>query len=195
MLKKIVIIVYMLSVYSGTKAHAQQTPKQRETPNERFERKGGKSIKTEIIHRQDEELTSVIITKGRDLRLYDQGGHFNCRRWSPTALKKGRENTQRIESDLEIVRMFIWEHWQNKKRGYIRLTFDSVDAISTSHIFIEPDANGIWQISWRIARWHAMMSSGITDLPIIRQVERKGINQGEKILVFSDSAGEVWQSL
>jgi hypothetical protein len=145
--------------------------------------------------KQDGEVTAAIIAKGRDVRSYDQGGRFDCRRWSPTALTNGRENEQRIASALETARNFIWEHWQNKKRGYVRLTEDSVDCVSTSHIFIEPDANGKWQIAWRIARSHAMGPNNISDLPTIRRVEQK-INNGKATsLIFKDADGENWQRL
>jgi hypothetical protein len=90
---------------------------------------------------------------------------------------------------------FIWEHWQNKKRGYIRLTENTVDCTSTSHIFIEPDDGGKWQIAWRIARSHAMMSDAVDDLPTIRRVDQKIKNGKATSLIFKDADGEKWQEL
>src|SRR5215510_2566145 len=173
MLRAIVITLAALSTCFLSEGRAQKTPKRTETPNERFARKGGRSITTETTVKQGGEVTAAIIANGRDLQLYDQGGHFDCRRWTPDALKNGQENEQRIASSLKAARNFIWEHWQNKKRGYIRVTENTVDCTSTSHIFIEPAAGGEWQIAWRIARAHAMMSDGVDDLPTIRRVEQK----------------------
>src|SRR5262245_21698200 len=195
MLKAIVIILVALSAYFVSETHGQKISKRIETPNERFVRKVGRSISAETTVKQDGEVTAGIIAKGRDSQLYDQGGHFDCRRWSPTAIKSGQENELRIASAIETARIFIWEHWQNKKRGYIRLTYDSVDAVSTSHIFIEPDASGKWQIVWRITRWHAMMPSGIDDLPTIRRVEQIIKNGKATSLAFKDADGEKWQTL
>jgi hypothetical protein len=195
MLRAIIVIVGALSTCFLSEGHAQKTPKRIETPNEKFERKGGRSIKTRVIVGRDGEIAAATVTKGRDIQLYDQGGHFDCRMWSPTALKNHQENSHRIDSALETARNFILEHWQNKKRGYIRVTLDSVDAVSTSHIFIEPDASGKWQITWRIARWHAMIPSGIDDLPTIRQVEQKINNVRAPSLIFRDADGEEWQVL
>jgi hypothetical protein len=195
MLRAIIVILGALSTCFLSDGHAQKKSKRVETPNERFERKGGRSISTETTVKQNGEVTAAIIAKGRDLQLYDQGGHFDCRRWTPDALKNGQENEQRIVSALKTARNFIWEHWQNKKRGYIRVTMNSVDCTSTSHIFIEPDAGGKWQIVWRIARSHAMMSDGVDDLPTIRRVEQKIKNGKATSLIFKDADGEKWQEL
>ena len=192
MLRAIVITLAALSTCFLSEVHAQKKSKRAETPNERFERKGGRSISTETTVKQGGEVTAAIIANGRDLQLYDQGGHFDCRRWTPDALKNGQENEQRIASALKTARNFIWEHWQNKKRGYVRLTQNTVDCTSTSHIFIEPYANGKWQILWRIARVHAVGSNGVDDLPIIRRVEQKIKNGKVTSLIFKGVDGAVW---
>jgi len=193
MLRAIFIIIFAaFSAYFLSEVHAQKKSKRVESPNERFERKGGRSISAETTVKQNGEVTAAIIANGRDLQLYDQGGHFDCRRWTPDALKNGQENEQRIASALKTARNFIWEHWKNKKRGYVRLTENTVDCTSTSHIFIEPDANGKWQILWRIARVHAMGSNGVDDLPIIRRVEQKIKNGKVTSLIFKGADGAVW---
>src|SRR5436190_1871797 len=66
------------------------------------------------------ELTATNIAQGRDLKLYDDGGHFDCRRLALS-------DTAPRNCDLPKARDFIWEHWQKKRRGYIRVTEDSVD--------------------------------------------------------------------
>jgi hypothetical protein len=173
---------------------SRKPTKRTETPNEKFVRKGGKTIQTEIYTGDDEELTSSIISGQRDLKLYEQAGHFSCRRWTSAAINNKR-NYDEVEQRLTKAREFIWEHWRNKKRGYLRITLDSVDAVSTSHIFIEPDAQGTWQIVWRIARWHAMMRDSLDDMPILRQVEKSKNKNGQTILIFKDADGEDSTSL
>ena len=173
----------------------RQTVRREETPNERFIRKGGREIKAEITSKQNGEITANIISDQRDLKLYDQAGHFDCRGWSNEALKDPRNYHNHVESLKSKAGEFIWEHWQTKKRGYLRITFNSVDATGTSHIFIEPDSQGVWQIVWRIARWHALGGHGVTDLPIIRRLEQTKGNDGKTVLKFKDADGEEWQSL
>lgn len=150
MLRAIIVILGVLSACYLSEGYAQKTSERAETPSERFERKGGRSIRAKITVGQDREVSTATIAKGRDMRLYDQVGHFDCSRWSPTVLKNGQENEKRIASALETARNLIWEHWQNKKRGYIRVTFDSVDAISTNEkttSLVFKDADGEeWQV-------------------------------------------------
>lgn len=195
MLRAITIILGALSTCFLSVGHAQKISKRTETPNERFERKGGRTINTKTAEKQDGEVTAAIIAKERDSKLYDQGGHIDCRRWTPDAIKNGEENERRIASALETARHFIWEHWQNKKHGYIRVTSNTVDNTATSHIFIEADADGKWQVVWRIARVHAMSGSSVSDLPTIRRVERKIKNGKINSLIFKGADGAVWHAL
>jgi hypothetical protein len=103
------------------------------------------------------ELMTADIAQARDMSLYDDGGHFDCRTHSSS-------DTSPRNCDLPKVRDFIWEHWQKKQRGYIRVTADSVDTMSTSHIFVEPNAHGVWHAAWRVAQDRANGSSVIRDL-------------------------------
>jgi hypothetical protein len=83
----------------------------------------------------------------------------------------------RIVSSLNGARDFIWKHWQEKKPGYFRISLNGVDATSTSHIFIEPDAKGDWQITWRIVRNHALVKGGfVNDVPVIRKLRKSTIS-------------------
>jgi hypothetical protein len=113
------------------------------------------------------ELTASNIAQGRDLKLYDDGGHFDCRQLALS-------DTAPRNCDLPKARDFIWEHWQKKRRGYIRVTVDSVDTMSTSHIFIEPDSHGAWHVAWRIAQTRANGPSVVMDLSGFTTVERTG---------------------
>ena len=110
------------------------------------------------------ELKTPDIAQGRDLTKYDDGGHHDCRNHSLS-------DTAPRSCDYANARDFILAHWERKRRGYIRLTVDSVDTMSTSHIFIEPAADG-WRICWRVAQARANGPSVVRDLPDIVSVER-----------------------
>ena len=104
-------------------------------------------------------------------------------------------------------RTFLWEHWRDKKAAYLTLTRSSVDATSTSHVFIEQDPAGRWRLAWRIVR----DTGHIHDLPTFYSVawvrpagwKKPGVPlaPGEKPdprkheLEFSDKCGDVEQSL
>ncbi len=161
-----------------------------ETPNERFYRKGGKSTEAEIIV-QKGQLTTAAIAQKRDLSLYDDGGHSNCRAGLVSFQGEDDADFNLENCRIPEVRDFIWEHWQSKRRGYVRISFDSVDAVSTSHIFIEPDQNGRLHVAWRIVRH----SGEITDIPDIISIERAEPGKmdrggGSYVLVFKDRDGE-----
>jgi hypothetical protein len=50
--------------------------------------------------------------------------------------------------DESAVRDFIWTHLNKKKRGYIRFVYQGIDAGSQEHIFIEPDEDKVWRVTW-----------------------------------------------
>ena len=81
---------------------------------------------------QDNEgsWTTNTLTKNRDLIQYDEGGHFTCRIRS-----FGDENEKLVGE--KNVRDFTWQHWIQKKRGYIRLSCPGVDTQRTFHYFID----------------------------------------------------------
>ena len=111
------------------------------------------------------ELMTADIAQARDMSLYDDGGHWDCREHSSS-------DTSPRNCDLPKVRDFIWEHWQKKQRAYIRVTVDSVDTMSTSHIFVEPGDHGLWHVAWRIAQARGNGPSVVLDVPEIVAVER-----------------------
>ena len=65
-----------------------------------------------------------------------------------------------------------------------------MDATSTSHIFIEPAASSVWQVSWRIVRHN----NEVDDLPPIRIIEQKNVG-GEAVLVFKTADGQEQETL
>jgi hypothetical protein len=118
-----------------------------ESPWQRFFREGGKQTDVEIIER-DGELTTANVAQGRDLKLYENGGHVDC--------THSFEKKWQVPSDCEQkVRMFVWLHWKDHRRGYIRTSGNSVDSTTTSHIFVEPATDGKWVIIIRnVNSWY-----------------------------------------
>jgi len=153
---------------AATLAHAQEA---RPTPIE--------TATTLTMHGR--ELTAPDIAQGRDLKLYDDGGHFDCRQLALS-------DTAQRNCDLPRVRDFIWAHWRKTQRGYVRVTVDSVDTMSTSHMFIEPDSRGIWHVAWRVAQGRANEPSIVRDLSAFTTLERVGSK-----LVFKASDGSETQ--
>src|SRR3954447_11703389 len=163
---------------AATTAYAADSEPYWETANQKFYALGGKTTAAEIAVRGGHELTADNIAQGRDLSAYDQGGSFDCRQWTVE---------RRRRCSLVAIRTFLWNHWHQKRRGYVRITFDSVDAQSTNHIFVEPAADGSWHVAWRIARH----TNEITDVPDITSVAwepRTRIDlRGARVLVFRHS--------
>ncbi len=95
-------------------------------------------------------LTTGNIAQGRDLKSYDDGGSCAFSRYLDSPAMKDRCNFPRV-------RAFVWEHWHQKQRGYIRIGLAGVDTSSAAHLFIERDAKGIWHIA---LRW--VFSGGVT---------------------------------
>jgi hypothetical protein len=113
-----------------------------ELANARFQRKGGRSTTSRVLSREG-ELTVTDVAQGRDLKQYD------TLRLNP---KPRTVIGLRNDPILAHARTFLFEHWRDHKQAYLSLTLSSVDATSTSHIFIEQDKTGRWRVSWRIVR-------------------------------------------
>lgn len=136
-----------------------------------------------LIKGADGELTVAAIEQGRNLQLYDQGGHCYCSKFVRP------EEEIKVEAELAKARQFIWEHWHNKKRGYIRLTFTGKDNATTEHFFIEPDPGKKWVINRRTVTLHALMPGRLMDLEKIFRVRRQLEKNQPQTLVFENSEG------
>jgi len=91
----------------------------------------------------DHDPSNQEIAGKRNLKLYADGGNFGA-----TAVDQGA--TQNITG----LRDFIWSHWKEKKRGYVRLMISGTDNMVTLHIFIEPGRHGTSYVRWRgVNRW------------------------------------------
>jgi hypothetical protein len=123
----------------------------RELPKDRFARKGGKESEASV--RFDRNLLTVEgIEQGRDLNRYER---------LDVADPQPRSVAERNVPITFRARSFLWEHWRDKKPGYLTITASSADATSTSHIFVEEDEKGRWRVAWRIVRH----TGHINDLP------------------------------
>ncbi|MFN0111701.1 MAG: hypothetical protein ACKVZH_22825 [Blastocatellia bacterium] len=137
-----------------------------------------------LIDGADGELTIAGIEQGRDLQLYDQGGHCYCGSYA----ERPEEEIKR-KAEFSNARQFIWEHWRDKKRGYIRLTFSGIDAATTTHFFIEPEPGNKWVINRRAINGHALMPARLMDLEKIFQVHQKREKDQQQTLIFENSEG------
>ena len=102
------------------------------------------------------------------------------------------------EGELEAcsaskIRDFVWTHWQSQAKGYLVITYNSVDAVSTSHIFIEPSHDGKWHVAWRIVRHMGV----VHDVPDIVRVEKTKPARDKTpfILILRDKEGDEVQRL
>ena len=125
-----------------------------ELPNAHFARKGGRTTPYVKVRREGTALTVDDVAQGRDLSRYER---------LELADPKPRTVADRHRDPiLAQARTFLWQHWQDRKRGYLLLTLSSVDATSSSHVFIEPDESGRWRVYWRAVRSHGEVDDAPT---------------------------------
>ena len=169
----------------------------KELPNARFARKGGHTAASKVSF-QSGVLTVKDVEQGRDLHKYETLTLTNPK---PTTVVE-----RQADSTIPRARMFVWEHWRDRKQAYLILTLSSVDATSTSHIFVEQDNTGRWRVSWRIVRHMGR----VDDLPTyyaVQGVTPAGFRQPgsplpdgqqpdpvKNMLEFRDKCGEVENS-
>jgi hypothetical protein len=114
-----------------------------ELPNARFTRKGGRTTPSKVSF-QNGVLIVKDVAQARDLQKYEM-----------LTLANPKHLTVFERKDDPIIpraRTFIWQHWHDRKQGYLVLTLSSVDATGTSHVFVEQDNTSRWRVSWRIVR-------------------------------------------
>lgn len=137
--------------------NCNSAPSKDELPKERFARKGGREAEVPVRSERG-ALTVDGVEEGRDLTRYERLDLLN-----PEPMFASQ-----MDRDATVVRArtFLWEHWK-RKPGYVTLTGSSVDATSTSHIFVEEEEPGRWRVAWRIVRHTGV----IHDLPTYYAVE------------------------
>lgn len=134
----------------------------------------------EIITENDGEISTRDISQSRDLSVYLQGGHFN------TEIERAGK-----EKD---VRDFVWKCWNEKRRGYVRVSYVSIEGVvSTSHIFIEPDESEKWRVIWRIVRSEYILND-VPELTAVERVENEPV-KGNWALAFKDASGNILETI
>jgi hypothetical protein len=151
-----------------------------------------KTTQVKVNWKDKGEMTTKNIIQDREMSKYYNGGYFDCRDGPVWVESRGT-------CDENKIRDFIWQHWTKRQRAYIRVTYNSVDAIGTSHIFIEPNKQGKWTVHWRIVRSSALPGSHdeITDVEKIVYVERveDKPKMGEWALVFKNRFGTAIETM
>lgn len=125
-----------------------------ELPNGRFLRKGGRRTRYVKVWNEGSALTIADVAQGRDLTGYDK---LEVADPVPRTVSDRRRDPY-----MSQARTFLWEHWHDRKRGYLILTLSSVDATGTSHVFVEKDEFGRWRVYWRIVRQHSEVDDAPT---------------------------------
>ena len=77
-------------------------------------------------------------TPVRDISKYDTIGPFAL------GNERAFENDHKAMGEI---RLFIWEHWQGRHRGWLSATFYTIEGGKTvSKFFVEPDESGAWHL-------------------------------------------------
>lgn len=121
-------------------------PPRDELPRDRFARKGGRTTGHVKVWHEGEALTTDNVVEGRDLSRYD-------RLVLADPIPRPVVESWRAAQLFAQARTFLWEHWKNRKPGYLMLTLHSVDSMGTSHIFVEQDDYHRWRIYERSVHW------------------------------------------
>jgi len=83
------------------------------------------------------------VVENRDLRAYEDGGVY-----------RGFDHIDNVDR----LRDFIWTHWTQKRRGYVEVVFQGMDARTQTYLFIEP-INDLWGIAWCDIPYSAFLPS------------------------------------
>lgn len=117
-------------------------------------------------------ISPKTVTGGRNLAVYDLAGRKGCGNLANNDYRK-------CEASIQDARDFIWNHWTERRRGYVIITMASDDATSDAHIFVEPGDDGHWRVAWIWKRLSGFGDRGRTvagDVavgPDVRSIERK----------------------
>jgi hypothetical protein len=111
---------------------------------------------------------------GRNLSLYDKSG--------PHIIKPGHD-AQTRSSIESTIREFLWNHWGQRRLGYLVVSRYSKEGESITYsYYLEPDKKGVWHIQVTINR-HLSVPGGSktrykeTDKYAVYSVERLRISK------------------
>lgn len=87
---------------------------------------------------REDRLARII--GNRDLSSYDQGAYApSCYSFEKTFAE--------CLATRQAARDFIYTHFKDNRKGYIKVGFPCTDCGSIDHFFIEPDENGRWKVT------------------------------------------------
>lgn len=125
------------------------------------------------------------IVAGRDLSQYDIAGYVE------DCMGVDDDEWNDCLKQRDAARRFVADHWKEKRRGYIEIGHPCVDCSPVDHIFIEPDAQGDWQIVITLE------TNGPLRTDTAKSVRFKRADEGERrrtdsksVLSFLDSNGK-----
>jgi hypothetical protein len=113
-------------------------PPQAESGVDSLARLGGRITRNPNAQWQGDFYTAADIVQGRDLSKYDKLELRDKEHFHPWEMWRN--------PILAQARIFLWQHWSDRKRGYLILTMSSVDYTGTSHLFVESDDSGRWRV-------------------------------------------------
>lgn len=88
--------------------------------------------------------SSLQQAKMRDLSRYDKAG--------PYTIELNLDAQARANIEAEV-REFLWNHWQQRRLGYVSVTrYSKEGEPSASSYFVEPDGKSVWLIAVKIDR-------------------------------------------
>lgn len=125
------------------------------------------------------EITGEDIFQNRNLSKYDEENTADCSTYKCVQRK---------------MRNFIWAHWQNKKRGYIKNHLAGIDVSIADHIFIEPDEEGNWKVTWKIITNHSISEYSKFE-ETVGEVSIKKVKGSSEKLLFKGESGEILREL
>lgn len=136
-------------------ANCLPSPVKRSLPREDFEARGGRASAVKVKREASGAYTMDGVAQGRNLERYDK-----------LEIPNPRYEEKAMLSAYMEARTFVWEHWRDHRPAYLVITISSVDATSTSHIFVEPDDSGRWRLAERIVRHHGEVDDAPTDYSV-----------------------------
>jgi hypothetical protein len=132
--------------------------------------------RSRIYSDKDGMLTTHKITQNRKMSGYDDGGNFDCNsQWMLRLNLKWKGTQPKGICDENRIRDFIWQHWSERRHGYIRIAYLGIDTSATWHVFIEPNKLGKWGVTIRIVGTSALPGShaSILELRTMPYVEKQ----------------------
>lgn len=120
------------------------------------------------------KVSDDLIFQNREMSLYDKKEVSACT--SDECIKEMRD--------------FIWDHWNDKKPGYLKRHLPGEKLSATEYIFIEPNQNGEWVVIWKNFFDHSIPEYS-SFVERIGTVSLHKSNNGEQILIYKSESGNI----